>query len=110
MNEHGQMAGLPPADHPDAPKYWRYETSGVLAPAIERYVRRPRDMTVRDVALVRAYIRQWIDSPAWDANPHAGDAARVNLRELRSLARSITTVQDLHCWFKTALDMGIDPL
>jgi len=104
------MAGLLPLSHPLAPKYWRAETSGVLAPAIERYLLRPKTLTPRDVSLIRAYIRQWIDSPAWDANPHGNEAQRANLNELRSLAARITTVADLRHWFDAALDMGIDPL
>jgi len=110
MKERGQMAGLLPPGHPLAPRYWRDETSGVLAPAIERYLTRPRDLTVRDIGLIRAYIRQWIDSPMWDANPHADAAQRANLRELRSLAANVASVGDLRHWFDVALDMGHDPL
>jgi hypothetical protein len=32
------MSTLLPPDHPDAPKYWTYESSGVLKPAVEKYL------------------------------------------------------------------------
>jgi len=58
-----------PALHPLAPKFWRHEPSGVLAPAIERYLNNVL-LTVRDVSLIRAYFEQWVNSPVWDQNPY----------------------------------------
>jgi hypothetical protein len=99
-----------PASDPRAPKYWLYETSGVLAPAIGLYLSRPRSMTDRDIALVAAYFSQWIDSPAWDANPNASEENRAKLAELRIRAGKIATVDDIHAWLGAALQEGIDPL
>ncbi|MEI9971101.1 MAG: hypothetical protein WDO73_03055 [Ignavibacteriota bacterium] len=52
------------AGDPRAPKFWMYETSGVLRPAIEAYLHN-RPMTVGQIALMRVYLRQWIMSPVW---------------------------------------------
>ena len=104
------MAALIPPDHPDAPKYWRYETGGDLRPAIERYLEHPRKVTVRDVVLIRAYIRQWIDSPVWDANPHATAESRRVLAALRIRATGISNLADISAWFAAAASNGLDPL
>jgi hypothetical protein len=106
---------LPPPDHPDAPKYWRHETGGRLAIAVENFLNH-RLMTVRDVALVRAYLIQWIDSPVWEMNPHlaqggpAATAALAALTRLRVRARRICAVADIHHWINDALAEGHDPL
>ncbi len=71
-------------------------------------------MTVRDVALVRAYFTQWIDSPVWDGNysgfPNLDAEARAALAALRLRARRIQTVADIHRWLHDALAEGHDPL
>lgn len=97
---------LPHPSDPDAPKYWRHETGGRLRIAVEAFLFE-RLMTVRDVALMRAYLRQWIDSPAWDMNPMHDPAP---LAALRASAAKIQSVGDIRRWIKAALDQGIDPL
>ena len=106
---------LPPPDSPDAPKYWRNETGGALRVAVENYLNNRR-MTVRDVALMRAYLVQWMDSPVWEMNPHLSEggpaalAALAALGALRLTARRILTVADIHRWIRDALAEGHDPL
>jgi hypothetical protein len=106
---------LPPPDSPDAPKYWRHETGGELRIAVENYLNN-RLMTVRDVALMRAYLSQWIESPVWGMNPHLADggpdaiAAVAALAGLRIRASRIQTVEDIHRWIADALAEGHDPL
>ena len=106
---------LPPPGHRDAPKYWQHETGGALRIAVENYLNN-RDMTVRDVALMRAYLVQWIDSPVWEMNPHLSEggpaalAALAALTALRLRARRIQTVQDIRLWISAALAEGHDPL
>ena len=46
-----------PETTPDL-RYWMYETSGVLRPAIEAYF--SGLMTDQHIAAMRAYLRQWI--------------------------------------------------
>jgi hypothetical protein len=88
---------LLPPDHPQAPKYWMNETGG-LVPAIKRYLKGLAP-DADDVNLIRAYLRQWIDSPVWDV----GDAAaRTKLDELRRTVRQIGS--------RLAIDQSIDPL
>jgi hypothetical protein len=64
------MSPLPAPDHPDAPKYWRYETSGDLARAVERFLNN-EPMTPVDIGLMRLYLMQWVDSPVWDMKSFA---------------------------------------
>jgi len=94
---------------PEAPKYWQHETGGLLRVAIENYLN-GRTMTVRDVALMRAYLCQWIDSPVWDLNPVLDARAIAALTGLRTSARAIRTVADIHRWIHYALNEGQDPL
>jgi hypothetical protein len=59
---------IPAPGSASAPKYWRDEVGGQLRIAVENYLF-DRVMTIRDVAFMRAYFRQWINSPVWDMNP-----------------------------------------
>lgn len=99
---------LDPA-HPDAPKYWMWETSGRLGPAIEAYLNR-REMTVSQMNLMRAYLRQWIDSPVWERNPAADKATLAELQHLRATIRLAQSRKDLSIWLRRALESGHDPL
>jgi hypothetical protein len=98
---------LLPPDHPQAPKYWRFETGGKLVPAIERYISRSR-AEPDDVNLIRAYLRQWIDSPVWDGG--VDSETRVALDNLRRKTRELRTRNDVDDWMADALDLAIDPL
>lgn len=72
---------LDPA-HPAAPKYWRNETGDELKPAVFAYIR-GQPLTVRQIALISAYVTQWIASPVWDANPALDERSRNMLFALR---------------------------
>ena len=91
---------LDPSD-PRAPKYWRYETGGELAPAIEAYlVGKP--LTIRQIALIRAYLYQWIKSPVWGPS--------AELEALRLQVSTIKTGDDVRRAIHAGLEIGIDPL
>lgn len=94
-----------PAD-PRAPKFWMYEASGQLRPAIEAYLN-GKSMTPHQVATMRAYLRQWIMSPVWDQNPHGGQQAIDGLRDMLD---SLVSRKQIKRWLDKALDVGIDPL
>lgn len=99
---------LPRPGDPDAPKYWRDEIGGQLAGAVLRYLN--GNMTLRDVALMRAYLSQWIQSPVWDMVPDQTGEGREALSRLRAGVGAIVTVADISAWLHAALDEGIDPL
>lgn len=111
MAEAKVAAFRPPlrADHPDAPKYWMNETSGVLKPVVEAYLRN-EPLTLRDVAIMRAYLRQWIMSPVWDMNPRQTRADALGLSALRERLDTIASRDDIERWLAAALESGIDPL
>ncbi len=88
------------------PGYWMNETSGVLRPAIEAYLAPAIDphappMTLAQIAAMRAYLRQWINAPAW-----RGPMIDV----LRTQVDEITTREAIDRWLDRALEEGIDPL
>lgn len=90
-----------PADHPDAPKFWMWETSGVLRPAILAYLDGD-DMTPDQIAAMAAYLRQWIASPVWgDQNP---------IQALRRAVATLYTRDAIARWLWRAAEHGIDPL
>lgn len=103
-------AALPPPGHPDAPKYWKDETTGRLAAAVRSYLDNPIAMTGREIALMRAYVSQWIQSPVWDLNPFLTERGRAQLADLRAGAGAITSALDLHAWICVAIAAGHDPL
>jgi hypothetical protein len=82
------------------PGYWRSEQSGVLKPSVERYLLNA-ELSIRDIALLRNYIRQWICSPVWDGHDE--------LAALRDMVDSLTSRKQIDLWTERANDMGIDP-
>ena len=90
-----------PLDDPRAPKYWQYETSGVLYPVVEAYLY-GNPMTPEQVAIMRSYLRQWIQSPVW----YGGEA----LAKLQTGVDAIQTREDIDAWLCAALKEGLDPL
>jgi hypothetical protein len=98
---------LLPPDHPQAPKYWMHEVGGKLGPAVERYLGGD-PLEPDDVNLIRAYLRQWIDSPVWEDGVEG--ETRNALDDLRSKVREIRNSPAVDQWLEYALDLGIDPL
>lgn len=92
-----------------APKFWRHETGGELRIAVDNYLNN-RVMSLRQIALMRAYLRQWIASPVWDLNPSHDQVSRQELQQLREDVEQILTRDHIHKWTHKALDIGIDPL
>jgi hypothetical protein len=89
---------LIPPDHPPEPRYWMFETSGVLRPAIEAYCNGA--MAPQHVTALRAYLRQWM------AGPWAGDRAD----ELRAGIDGLTSRDAITAWLRIAGNEGIHPL
>lgn len=80
------------------PKYWRYETSGVLRRAIEAYLS-GGPMSDEQVAAMRNYLRQWIEAPYW-----------LRAETLRSRVDGLTNREAITGWLNDAVELGIDPL
>ena len=98
---------LLPPDHPQAPKYWMHEIGGKLAPAMHRYLKgEPAERD--DVNLIRAYLRQWIDSPVWDGGIES--ETQTALDELRRKVRELRSSLEIDMWLSDAMDLNIDPL
>ena len=102
-------AGLGQRAAMSAPCYWRNETGGQLVPAIERYLTND-ELRNGDIPLIRAYLRQWINSSVWDDNPHLDADGLRELADLRSSVETIATREDIDAWLKIAFDKGLDPL
>jgi hypothetical protein len=83
------------------PRYWMYETGGLLAAAVMAYLRN-EPMTSDDIALMRAYLTQWIMPSVWGATPGI-DKLRLDVHNIRSRA-------EIDAWLFDALREGIDPL
>lgn len=96
-------------DMTGAPHFWRFETGGELAPAVERFLA-GTFMSTRDIYLMREYLRQWILSPLWDANPSLDSEGAQDLAALRTGIDRLTSVNAIRTWIRSALDLGIDPL
>jgi hypothetical protein len=86
------------AEIPPTPGYWMYEASGVLRPAIEAYLAGGA-MTEAHIALMRAYLRQWIMAPAW-----------MGVEQLRRDLDGLTSRAAITAWLDTAAHLGLDPL
>src|SRR6516165_1530917 len=53
------------------------------------------DLTVRDVVLMRAYLKQCVDSPVWGGYPYETDRGQQWLAELRERVRAIASRDDI---------------
>lgn len=83
----------------NGPGFWMDETTGVLRPAVEAYLR-DEPLTPSQIAALRAYLRQWIAYPWW-----CGD-----VEGLRGTIDTLTSREALHSWIDRAADEGMDPL
>lgn len=83
------------------PRYWQHETGPELRPAVEAYLN-GRMLTLRQVAIFRLYLKQWIEAEVW--------AEDAELYELRRLADQIKSEDDVKSWLRRADHFGIDPL
>jgi hypothetical protein len=83
----------------NVPGYWMYETSGVLRPAIENYLNN-RPMSPENIAAMRAYLRQWINS----------DFRGPEIELLRRLVDGLVTVEAIRRWIHLAVNADVDPL
>jgi hypothetical protein len=82
------------------PKHWSSELSGQAKAAIAAYL--DDRMSGADLAVMRAYLKQWIKPPVWE-----GGAAVDRLRaEVDNLATRAAVAE----WLDAAEDLGIDPL
>jgi hypothetical protein len=86
-----------------------WETTGVLRPVVEAYLG-GGDLSAEQIAILRAYLRQWIGSPVWDENPHAGAEEHAWLVRMRSTVDGLTTRRAIDDWIEAAVDEGLDPL
>jgi hypothetical protein len=91
------------------PGFWWNARGGDLKAAVEAYLNR-RTLTLRQIALVRAYLCLWISARVWDMDPTADAESRARLRDLRASAERIVTVANIDEWLALAMDEGIDPL
>ena len=65
---------------------------------------------VREMALPRAYLLQWICSRVWDMNPRLTDQGRIALDVLRERVRRAVTVKEVRQCISTMTSMGMNPL
>lgn len=98
------------ANGPHIPGYWMDETGGELASAVGAYIKGERFLTLRELALMRAYVKQWILSPVWDENPFQDAHGIVKLKQLRADAGRIASEAALDAWLDAAVEQGFDPL
>jgi hypothetical protein len=77
-----------------------HETSGQLAEVVGKYLT-DEPLTARDVAVMRVYLRQWINDDHWRGPMIDG---------LRTQVDEIHDRHGISRWLERALDAGIDPL
>jgi hypothetical protein len=81
------------------PGYWMFEESGILAPVVHAYLR-GEALNGMQIAIMRAYLRQWI----------AGDFRGPEVDDLRARVNDLTTREAISRWLYDADCACIDPL
>lgn len=84
----------------DLPGYWMRETSGVLAPVVEKFLA-GEGLDAHEIATMRAYLRQWIAADGF---------VGPEIDQLRADVDGIVDMRSLNTWIEDALDAGADPL
>lgn len=84
----------------DVPGFWMDETSGVLAPVIVAYLH-GESLTLKQIAVMRAYLRQWIAAPGFIG---------PEIDELRERVDALNSIGAIHQWIEDAVSAGADPL
>lgn len=92
---------------PHPAKYWRDYSDSRIPASVDRYIH-GEELTVRDIALVRAYVMQWVDSPAWEEN--LSSQATLNLTILRAKVAGARTKEQIDSCVALASAMQMDPL
>ena len=82
------------------PGFWMDETSGRLRPVIEDYLH-GKDLTPDQIAMMRAYLRQWIEAPGF-VGPEISD--------LRRRVNGLISQDAIDVWIFDAVTAGADPL
>jgi hypothetical protein len=83
-----------------APNYWMNETTGVLRPVIEKYLRGDA-LDGAECATMRAYCRQWIM-----ADGFVGEDVMALRREVHTLTNNAA----VRTWMEKAFEANVDPL
>jgi hypothetical protein len=91
----------------DEPNFWMNETTGVLRPVIEAYLA-GEPMNAMQIAVMRAYLRQWVYAPAWER--YETDLGRAQLRDLRRRIDGLESEDAIADWLGDADAFGIDPI
>jgi len=84
----------------DAPGYWMYEQSGVLIPVVQAYLS-DHPLTLKEIATMRAYLRQWISAPGFIG---------PDIDDLRERVDGLTSREAIADWIADAVSAGADPL
>lgn len=82
------------------PGFWRYEVSGALRPVIVAYLTGAA-IDAAGIALMRGYLRQWIEAPVWHG---------PSIEQLRAEVDGLTSRAAIAAWLDRAELAGIDPL
>jgi hypothetical protein len=82
------------------PGFWKYEVSGQLARVVEAYLRF-KPMSEADIAMMRAYLRQWINADGFIG---------PEIEDLRRRVDDLTSREALDVWLSDAVMAGADPL
>jgi hypothetical protein len=92
-------AEMTQAENETGPGYWMYESSGVLRPAVERYLN-GEQLSANDIVAMRTYLRQWIKK---------GDFRGPEIKMLRDIVDSVDTREQIKAWSDLAISAGCDP-
>ena len=76
-----------PIDHPDAPKYWMAESSGVLKPVVHKLVLHGEDLDANEIHLMQALPVAMGLKPAVATQRNAGGAAALRVDDDRDDGR-----------------------
>jgi len=93
----------------EAPTSWQFQCAGDLRAAVLGYMT-GGELTVRQVKLIAAYLRYWIDSPVWDKDPNLDYERRLALGAMRERAAQILTESDITECVLMMVNAGMDPL
>ena len=96
------MQGAVPQRARTSPKCWQDGLEAeVFKPIVKQYLEHGT-LDAEGIAVMRAYLRYWINFAIWDD--------KEGIRDLRDRVASIGDGQDLQFWLRDVRKLGMEPL
>lgn len=93
------------------PNYWKNETSGQMAKAVEAYwsTSRRGELNSENIASLKLYLIHWAEAPCYRNNEYITETDLAQLDKAIKKAHNINNTEDISITVNILMNLGIDP-